>query len=507
MPGMQRIECGTRHPLFNTATTRRIEVDAAQNLAPYTLMRRAGEAVARLALALAPHAQRVWIACGPGNNGGDGLEAALHLHRAGRQVTITWLGTPEATTPDARRAWERLHHSGVTWSAVPPSDLTPYGLCIDALLGIGVSSTRPRQARAHDDRVRACLTALQQSSAPVLMVDLPSGLDADTGQFALTRPPSPATAPPNRHTLSLLTLKPGLFTGVGRDATGTVWLDTLGIEPAHQEAIAWLGELPAPSPRPHASHKGSYGDVAVIGGEGIALRGMGMTGAALLAASASLHAGAGRVLLTLLDADGPSSYAQQPEIMLRRFDALNLSQLTVVCGCGGGKAVIPVLPEVLKQAPRLVLDADALNAIAASSTLAGLLRQRARKAQSTILTPHPLEAARLLHSSTTAIQANRLQAARELSDRYDCTTLLKGSGSIIATPGEPLSINPTGNARLATAGTGDVLAGWVGAHLAAGAPASVAAQQAAYRHGEAADLWPTQRPLTASALARHTSSN
>ncbi|EER57607.1 YjeF-family domain protein, partial [Acidovorax delafieldii 2AN] len=276
-------------------------------------------------------------ACGPGNNGGDGLEAAMHLQRDGRRVVVTWLGTPEHAPADARKSWERARATGVIWADVPPSNMTAADLCIDALLGIGITSTT---TRTPDSRMLAMLTALHHSPAPVLAVDLPSGLDADTGQFAAGfNPPTPTTAHSSqktRHTLSLLTLKPGLFTASGRDAAGSVWLDDLGLSPDYEPPSAWLTGPAKPPPRSHASHKGSYGDVAVVGGEGLAARGLGMTGAALLAASAALHAGAGRVLVALLDEGRMALDTTQPELMLRRFDALALEELTVVCGCGGG---------------------------------------------------------------------------------------------------------------------------------------------------------------------------
>ena len=497
------------HPLFNTAATRRMEQQATATLPPHTLMQRAGLAVARLAQALAPHAHTVWIACGPGNNGGDGLEAATHLQRAGRRVVVTWLGTPEQAPADARQSWQRAQAAGVAWADAAPTNMTAADLCIDTLLGIGISSTAP--ARAPDHRLRALLTALQHSPAPVLAVDLPSGLDADTGQFAagLVLPAVPASgqpAPP-RHTLSLLTLKPGLFTAAGRDAAGSVWLDDLGVSPAQEPPSAWLAGPALPASRSHASHKGSYGDVAVVGGEGLAARGLGMTGAALLAASAALHAGAGRVLVALLDDGQMAVDGAQPELMFRRFDALTLEQLTVVCGCGGGKAVRAVLPAVLAKAARLVLDADALNAVATDTTLRTLVSDRAEQGQPTVLTPHPLEAARLLGWSTAEVQADRLNAAQQLAQQFHCVVVLKGSGTVMAAPGFTPVINPTGNAKLATAGTGDVLAGMVGAHQAAGTPAPQAASQAVYQHGLAADRWPAGQALTASALARHITSN
>ena len=494
------------HPLFNTAATRRLEQQAAAALPPHTLMQRAGLAVARLAQALAPHARTVWIACGPGNNGGDGLEAAMHLQRAGRRVVVTWLGTPEHAPADARQSWQRALAAGVAWADEAPPDMTPADLCIDALLGIGISSTAP--PRAPDLRLLAILAALQHSPAPVLAVDLPSGLDADTGQFAagfaLATPPASRHHPlAPRHTLSLLTLKPGLFTAAGRDAAGSVWLDDLGVSPQSEAPSAWLAGPALPAPRSHASHKGSYGDVAIVGGEGLAARGLGMTGAALLAASAALHTGAGRVLMALLDNGEMAIDMAQPELMFRRFDALALEQLTVVCGCGGGDAVRAVLPAVLASAARLVLDADALNAVASDAALRATVASRAGRGLPTVLTPHPLEAARLLGMSAADVQAHRLHAAQQLAEQFHCVAVLKGSGTVTAAPGLPPTINPTGNAWLATAGTGDVLAGMVGAHLAAGAPAQRAASEAVYQHGLAADRWPAGRTLTASALARH----
>ena len=505
MPGMQRIAPDRSYPLFDTAATRRLEASAAAALPQHALMQRAGRATARLALALAPHARTFWFACGGGNNAGDGLEAAMLLHRQGHPVVVTWLGTPETAPADARRSWQRAHEAGVPFASAPP-DLGPQDLCVDALLGIGLSASMQPQ-RVPDARLLQWLAHMRASAAPTLCVDLPSGLIAESGQFVPGLAPADQNARGNRHTLSLLTLKPGLFTGHGRDAAGSVWWDDLGVAAGAEPPCAWLAAPPAGAARAHASHKGSYGDVAIIGGEGLPARGMGMTGAALLAASAALHGGAGRVMVTLLDAGGIAALPQQPELMLRRFDALALEQVTAVCGCGGGAAVATVLPQVLLQASRLVLDADALNAVAADPHLQHLLRERGSQGhRATVLTPHPLEAARLLASTTTAVQADRLAAARTLADQYGCTVLLKGSGSVIAAPGRTPVLNPTGNARLATGGTGDVLAGLVGARLAAAEgsaaeAAFAAAAQACWQHGAVADSWRGGRTLTAGTLA------
>jgi hydroxyethylthiazole kinase-like uncharacterized protein yjeF len=473
---VQRVTHDRVWPLFDTEASRAIEVAAAAQLPPHTLMQRAGLAVARLALAVAPHARTIWVACGPGNNGGDGLEAAAHLKRWGKHPVVTWLGDEGRSTPDTLASLRNARDAGVAFTADPPLD---YGLCIDALLGLG--SSRPLEGR-----MAAWVQAMNLQDAPVLAVDLPSGLDAGTGNGEAVRAD---------HTLCLLTLKPGLFTAGGRDASGQVWLDTLEAQlPA--EPTAWLGGPAADAARPHASHKGSYGDVAVIGGA------PGMAGAALLAASAALHAGAGRVFAGLLDPATAAIDASQPELMLRPWQSLDLARMHVACGCGGGDAVRAALPKVLSTALSLVLDADALNALAADTQLQGLLRARAARGRPTVLTPHPLEAARLLGCTTAQVQADRLTAARQLVERMGCVVLLKGSGSVVAAPGRAPLLNPTGNARLATAGTGDVLAGMVAAQLACGMSAFDAAAAAAYAHGLAADRWPPASPLVASALAQ-----
>ena len=484
----ERLDFSRPHPLFDTAATRRIEQAAAAALPAHALMQRAGLAAARLALALAPHARAVWIACGPGNNGGDGLEAAMHLRRWGGNPVVTWLGSPDQAPADARASWQRAREAGVRFAEQPPAGLQAQDLCIDALLGIG--ATRPPAGRLAE-----WLRELRAQPAPLLAIDLPTGLNADTGAAF----DSPAAASPARHTLSLLTLKPGLFTAHGRDACGQIWFDDLGVAPA-EPPTAWLNAPPAPAHRPHASHKGSYGDVAVIGGETRA--GGAMTGAALLAARAALHAGAGRVYVSLLGTPALPGDAAQPELMFRAPQELPLPALTVVCGCGGGQAVAALLPAALEQAARLVLDADALNALAAQAPLADRLRQRARQGQPTVLTPHPLEAARLLGGSAAQVQQDRLAAARALAERFEAVVVLKGSGSIIAAPGQTPRVNPTGCARLASPGTGDVLAGLIGARLATGLPAFEAACASVYQHGAAADHWPAPAALTAAALAR-----
>ena len=480
------VDMRLRWPLFDVAATRRIESLALASVAPHTLMQRAGLAAARLALAIAPHARTIWVAAGPGNNGGDGLEAAAQLQRMGKAPVVTWLGDPATASSDTAAAWRRARDAGVAFATTPPP--AP-DLCIDALLGIGAG-------RAPAGMMADWIAHMAGSGARILAIDVPTGLNADTGQAAQVHVQA-------QHTLSLLTLKPGLFTAMGRDAAGRVWFDDLQVR--LQDApfagaaapVATYGGSPGRRPRLHASHKGSYGDVAVVGGA------PGMAGAALLAASAALHYGAGRVYLAALDPSvSAAALAGQPELMLRASGDIDMGSCTVVCGCGGGDAVRAELPRVLASAARLVLDADALNALAGDTQLQAQLRHRAQRGRPTVLTPHPLEAARLLSSDSRTVQQDRLSAARQLAEGYHCTVLLKGSGTVIASPGGLAHINPTGNARLATAGTGDVMAGALGAALAGGLSAHAAACEVAWQHGLCADTWPCGSMLVAGELAR-----
>jgi hydroxyethylthiazole kinase-like uncharacterized protein yjeF len=500
-PGLRQIPASQREALYGSAATREIEQQATSSLPHHTLMARAGLTVARLAQALQPHAGCIWVACGPGNNGGDGLVAATHLHRwaqargGSARVVVTHLCRDKSRLPpDARQALEVARQAGVAFSERPPND---FDLAIDALLGIG-------PARLFEGAMAQWLGAMRHTEQTVLCVDLPSGLHADTGVLApldgaATRPPGP------RHTLSLLTLKPGLFTGMGRDAAGSVWFDDLGVTPsAGVPVTAWLeGSTPGNTQaraRPHASHKGSFGDVAVIGGQGLAVHGVGMTGAAVLAARAALHAGAGRVFVGLLEDVGTQGTHWDPvcpELMFRRADLLLdrdlLRAASVVCGCGGGASVAALLPRVLSGAATLVLDADALNAIAADPGLQTLLGHRHGRGWTTVLTPHPLEAARLLGSNTAEIMADRLRAAQAIAERFGVLCVLKGSGTVLAAPGEVPRLNPTGNAALATAGTGDVLAGMIASALARPGdlpePAMARVAAAVFQHGWLADHW------------------
>lgn len=489
-------------PLHDTAATRALEARALALAAPHAVMERAGVSAARLLLALQPHARHIAVLAGPGNNGGDGLVAARHLHRLGLDVRVLHLAASTRQPSDAAHASAQARSEGLRFVA-GTNELTQADVVIDALLGLG-SHREPEGAIAeavHWANAWSGTDAAAHAPAhggagthrpdkpgkPILALDLPSGLHADTGARL------GAACIKARWTLSLLTLKPGLFTAEGRDLAGDIWLDTLGsFEPS--TATAWLGPASAPptpglATRLHAQHKGSFGDVLVVGGAA------GMQGAVWLAARAALTAGAGRVYACPLS---PGSTAPWPEVMMRDPAWTNrdagLQRCTVVCGCGGGQTVAEALPAVLAQAPRLVLDADALNRVAEQTELQQMLTQRASAGQTTVLTPHPLEAARLLGVDVVAVQRDRLAAAQALAHQWNTVVVLKGSGTVVTSPNQAPWINANGNARLATPGSGDVLGGWLGGVWAQsaqhGSPldsALHAARLAVWLHGRAAE--------------------
>jgi len=471
-------------PLHDAAASRAAESAALARHAPFELMARAGLSVARLVWAVAPHARCIQVWAGPGNNGGDGCVAARHLHAAGRGVRVTLVADAAQLPADAARALAEAQRAGVPIGAEDEAA----DLVIDALLGLGAR-------RAPEGAIAAAIARINGGGAAVLAVDIPSGLHADCGTL-LGEAAVRAT-----HTLSLLSLKRGCFTAQGRDFAGAVWWDALGVDAG--PPTAWLAGPSVQVPRAQASHKGSHGDVLVVGGS------TGMVGAAWLAARAALAAGAGRVYTSPLDEQASLLDAAHPELMGRReawrWPPAQLAHCTVVCGCGGGAAVRDALPSLLAHAGRLLLDADALNAIATDSTLQDLLRRRGRRGGPTLLTPHPLEAARLLQTRAAEVQSDRLAAAQVLARQFSCAVLLKGSGTVVAAQGQVPSINPTGNAALAGPGTGDVLAGWAGGLWAQSpaADAAAIATAAAWQHGRAADLWPAAThgaPLRASEL-------
>jgi hydroxyethylthiazole kinase-like uncharacterized protein yjeF len=474
--------------LYSVAEIRAIEHAAAAVLPDGALMQRAGQSGANAALDMLPfstHHAKVLVLAGPGNNGGDALEAAAHLAYAGADVTV--LHYPPTGEPAAERqaALQRARVSDARLAELTDTDSsadaagalvagTDWNLVVDGLFGIGLK-------RPLDGAMRALVEAVNLLKCQVLALDVPSGLDADTG--AIVGPDGVAVRA--THTITFIGDKPGLHTCDGRDYAGLVDVSRLDIDAAlFPPASMHVNDVKLFSrhlrPRQHSSHKGSYGNVAVIGGA------PGMRGAPLLAARAALHSGAGRVYALFADEPLPCD-AGQPELMCRSAGDFDLETATLVIGPGLGAS--PAAADLLARAiacdAALLADADALNLIAATPALREALGRRKHPA---VLTPHPLEAARLLECSVGEVQADRVLAARELAAALNAVVVLKGSGTVIAAPTGGVVINTTGNPALATAGTGDVLAGLCGSLMAQGWPQWEAALGAVWLHGMAADV-------------------
>ncbi|MFZ3320781.1 MAG: NAD(P)H-hydrate dehydratase [Usitatibacter sp.] len=460
-------------PVLTTGEIRAVEERAKGE----RLMERAGRAVAEMARRLATDTgSPILVVAGPGNNGGDAWVAASLLAESfHRVVVLDATGTPPKAS-EARLARDRYATRGGTvvreWPATPKP-----ALIVDGLLGIGL-------ARNVEAPLSDVIERMNASGVPILAIDVPSGLDSDTGVVR-------GVAVRATHTVTFIAHKVGLHTGDGLDYRGVLELDDLGTASLIRDS---RGTLLTPqivsgwlAPRVVNSHKGDFGALAVIGGN------RGMVGAALLAARAGLLCGAGKVRTGLLASDAPAVDVIHPELMLGTVDDAMAADV-VVAGPGAGQSPSAtsvsmfertVLPALINSSKSLVLDADALNAIAFNAALESDLA--ARRKGHTVLTPHPGEAARLLHKNNADINNDRLAAALALAKRFKANVVLKGAGSICAAPDGSWSINTTGNPGLASGGSGDVLAGMVGAMLAQRLEPAKALQYAVCLHGAAAD--------------------
>ncbi len=434
------------------------------------LMERAGAAAAEVAQAMAAGcAGPVVVLAGPGNNGGDGFVVARRLREGFFDVRVVFRGDPARLPADAAAAWQAFAAAGGTALADPPAERP--ALVVDALFGIGL-------ARPLAPEFASLVTWANACGAPILAIDIPTGLHADTGI---------ATAPAIRAaaTATFIALKPGLLTAEGPDFCGEVTVHALGVDAsagaaAGGRALDWnalAADLPEVfARRVKAVHKGSFGSLGIVGGA------EGMGGAVLLAGRAALRAGAGKVWVGFAASDRPAiDYAMPAQAVL---DA-PASAFVVGCGLGTDARARELVAKSLAKAVPVVLDADALTLLGADATLRAATR--AREAP-TLATPHPAEAGRLLGGDVAAIQHDRLGAALAIARQLRAHVVLKGVGSVLAHPDGTFAINRSGNPALAAAGTGDVLAGLVGACLAQQVEAAHALRIAVCLHGASADL-------------------
>jgi len=491
----------TDPPLLTVAAIRALEARAMSALPAGALMDRAAQAVAGAVaerLRRMPAGTPVLALAGPGNNGADALLAALELARRGWAIEGLSLSQVAPSSADGTRAWQRWQDGGR--ALAPPAALDALlvrqPIVIDGLFGIGLARPLPPPASTIAGRLAA-------AGSVVVAVDVPSGLDADRG--AVVGGPG-AVAIRAEVTVTMIADKPGLHTGAGPAHAGDVRVAGLGTVPDDPGDRGADGDPDVASPRargalidrdaarrrvvPRArdAHKGRFGDVLIVAGE------PSMRGASLLAALGAQAAGAGRIFVGLADAH--ALQARPPELMTRRLHpaterpeaALGTAQAIVVgCGLGHGATANALLAPTLAHPAALVLDADGLNRIADTPALRALLAARVDSGFATVLTPHPLEAARLLGTSTAAVQADRLASACALAASTGACVVLKGAGTVVAEPDGPWTINASGGPILAVAGTGDVLAGTVGGLLATGLPAPDAARLGAWLHGAAGD--------------------
>ncbi|WP_250451508.1 NAD(P)H-hydrate dehydratase [Caballeronia sp. ATUFL_M2_KS44] len=489
--------------LFTLAELRTIEARAASALPPHTLMGRAGAAAAHYlldAIARDPDspALPVWIAAGPGNNGGDALVVAETLHRAGVAVRVCM--PIEVKPDDARWALDAARAAGVSIEGQPPASFDEYGWLVDGMFGIGLTRALDGVFANIAARMARRARGSGRHAGRVLALDVPSGLDSDTGARV-----GGGEAVRANVTVTFIGAKPGLMTAEGRDLCGELKVATLDVEPLAAPSVVlnatslFRGAMP---PRDYATNKGTFGTLAVVGGD------TGMCGAPILAARMALYGGAGKVHVAFLGEGGPPYDPPHPELMLHHVDGFALDKMDALAiGCGMGKSdrAKKILADVLKLDMPKLLDADALNLVAEDDALAAEVAARGQAGDPCILTPHPLEAARLLQTDAKAVQSDRIDAARRLSARFAAVAVLKGSGTVIASPDGRVAVNPTGNAGLATGGTGDVLGGLIGALLAQKLPAYEAALAGVYLHGLAAQTLTAQgigpAGLTAGELA------
>ncbi len=467
--------------LYRSPSLRQIESLHAHD----ALMQRAGAAAADWAVSLAGERNRpILILAGPGNNGGDAFEVGRLLRQRFFAVCLVFAGDPGKLPADAAVARQAfIAAGGATITAIP--DDVRWSLIIDGLFGIGLTRA---PAGSYAESITTANQQAVRDNCPLLALDCPSGLNADTGvAFAPCIEAS--------HTITFIAGKPGLLTADGPDCCGEIRVADLALNPADEVEpdghIVTLATFRAHlKPRRNNTHKGSFGSAGILGGDQT------MVGAALLAGRAALKLGAGRVYLGLLDADAPAVDLLQPELMMRRADTVLQADLqALACGPGLGRSseALRQLEQSVRTPIPLVLDADALNLLAEDRHLESTLAKRPCPA---ILTPHPAEAARLLGCSVADIQSDRIKATGDLAGRYRCHVALKGCGTVIAIPqGDFLRgavnrkfwLNSTGNPGMATAGMGDVLSGLIVALLAQNWPPEMALLAGVHLHGAAAD--------------------
>lgn len=437
------------------------------NIPGINLMKKAGQAVFELIEKHYSDRQLI-IFCGAGNNAGDGYIIASLALKADYSVTVLALSNPQALKDDALTAYQDYIQLGGKTSSFLDSIMLNQCVVVDALFGTGLN-------RNISGIYANAISLINNSAYPVISVDIPSGLNADTGNLM-------GCAVKANHTVTFIALKQGMFTGFSAEVCGEIVFSSLGLN-SHffqhiEPSAALIANINIPK-RHRCAHKGSNGHVLLIGGDA------GFSGAIRLAAEAALRVGAGLVTVATRQSHYTLINTGRPEIMshgIENSEALlplvNKASIIVIGpGLGQSQWAKELFNTVLKTDKPIVVDADALN----------ILSHQNKSRTNWVLTPHPGEAARLLKCSTTDIANNRFSAARQIQKKFKGICVLKGAGSIIDS-GSETSISTSGNPGMASGGMGDVLAGIIGGLIAQKMALSTAAKSAVFLHGKAADL-------------------
>lgn len=468
-------------PILNLDELKTLEERMKNALGEGELMRRAGGALAEEIACVTPPSGHVVFVCGPGNNGGDGFTAARILLARGFRVTCALIGCDKPKAQDARLAFEAWEKAGGT-TISDPYNADKADTVVDALLGTGA------RGPLAGDLLDASLW-FNERQATHISVDIPSGLDPMTGLWLGGIKGCRAD-----RTVSFFAPKAGCFMNDGADAAGSVCVKELDVSvPLTQLSLIDTDDFAhLTETRQKNSHKGLFGHAAVLGGD------VGTVGAALLAARAALLLGAGRVTCELMAENAPLVDPLFPELMFANspVDLTKTSCNIVGCGMGFSDKALTRLKEAIDANVPLIVDADALRAVARNQSLQdALLARRAH----TVITPHPGEAAELLHRTTEAVLADRVSACRELAVQTGAITVLKGAGTVVALRSSRTWVNPVADASLATAGSGDVLSGMLGALFAQGFDLVTATLGAVWLHS--ACVQGRTAGITAGALA------
>ncbi|MDQ5922278.1 MAG: hypothetical protein QG673_2337 [Pseudomonadota bacterium] len=464
---------------LNIAQIRHVEAEA---LAKYKLdlMDEAGSSVARLVESILTKGQKALVLVGRGNNGGDGVVAALKLYSLGYDVTVC--AVAQKLNPHTEKLIAKFTKFGGRVLTRLPTKFDHYDMVIDAILGIGIKGEL-------EQRLIHLINALNQSGKTIVAVDTPTGLDPFSGQVY-------GSAVRADYTITFISDKPGFYTGYGTDLSGKVIVEQLvnldkyslsGEETATKVVANDLDTInyTALIRKIHHTNKGTFGKVAIIGGNS------GMHGALYLASRAAMLLGSGKVIMAPIDNKFLVDILT-PELMMARPKQIleNLHEYSVVVigpGLGTDDNARKILTKLIHQKVnhqkvKFIFDADALNLLAANEQIHADFKLIPDK----IITPHPGEAARLLETTIDDVEQNRFDALNKLRVKFNTIVLLKGSGSLIE-DNRYIYLNQTGNMALSNAGQGDTLCGMIAAFVAQGMDSSSALRLGVYLHGKAAE--------------------